>query len=94
MILPNNRMKKNPSTPATECALDGTQSACGLPSHAVIDMAKAAVKHSDAEWQQRLTPLQYHVARQQGTEPPLPQCLLGPSRRRRLFFGLQRHAPF
>jgi peptide-methionine (R)-S-oxide reductase len=52
------------------CAADGPKSACGLPSNVVIDMAKAAVKHSDAEWQKLLTPLQYEVARQQGTEPP------------------------
>ncbi|HVW20455.1 MAG TPA: peptide-methionine (R)-S-oxide reductase MsrB [Opitutaceae bacterium] len=45
-------------------------SACGLPSRAVIDLAKAPVRRSDAEWQRELTPLQYRVARQQGTEPP------------------------
>jgi len=33
-------------------------------------MAKTAVKHTDAEWRQLLTPIQYKVARQQGTEPP------------------------
>jgi len=27
------------------------------------------VKKSDAEWQRRLTPEQFHVAREQGTEP-------------------------
>ena len=52
------------------CAVDGPKSACGLPSNVVIDMAKTTVKHSDAEWQKLLTPLQYEVARQQGTEPP------------------------
>jgi methionine-R-sulfoxide reductase len=52
------------------CAVDGPKSACGLPSNVVIDMAKTAVKHSDAEWQKLLTPLQYEVTRQQGTEPP------------------------
>ena len=44
-------------------------SACGLPSHVTIDMAKAKIQHTDEEWQKRLTPLQFKVARQQGTEP-------------------------
>ena len=60
------------STPAPEaaCQIGGEKSACGLPSNVVIDMTKAPVQHTDAEWQERLTPVQYHVARKQGTEPP------------------------
>ena len=46
------------------------QSACGLPSNVVIDMAKATVQRTDAEWKAMLTPMQFRVARQQGTEPP------------------------
>ena len=46
------------------------KSACGLPSNVVIDMSKAAVKRPDAEWRAILTPIQYKVARKQGTEPP------------------------
>jgi peptide-methionine (R)-S-oxide reductase len=46
------------------------KSACGLPSNVVIDMSKAAVSHSDQEWQSLLTPDQYNVTRNQGTEPP------------------------
>jgi peptide-methionine (R)-S-oxide reductase len=57
------------SAPAV-CKIDGTKSACGLPSQAVIDMAAAKVKHTDAEWKKLLTPQQFRVARQQGTEPP------------------------
>jgi methionine-R-sulfoxide reductase len=53
---------------ALECK-PGEVSACGLPSNVVIDMSKARVKHTDAEWQKLLTPRQYQVARQQGTEP-------------------------
>jgi methionine-R-sulfoxide reductase len=61
--------KKTAAKDALECA-PGEISACGLPSNVVIDMSKAKVQRSDAEWRQQLTPLQYHVARQQGTEPP------------------------
>ena len=45
-------------------------SACGLPSNVVIDMTKAPVQRSDEEWCGMLTPMQYRVARKQGTEPP------------------------
>ncbi len=48
----------------------GEKSACGLPSNVVIDMSKAAVRRTDDEWRAQLTPLQFRVARQQGTEPP------------------------
>jgi peptide-methionine (R)-S-oxide reductase len=54
---------------ATLCRPD-EKSACGLPSQVVIDMSKARVKRTDAEWRARLTADQYRVARQQGTEPP------------------------
>ena len=52
------------------CKLDGAKSACGLPSQAVINLAAVRVKHTDDEWKKLLTPQQYRVARQQGTEPP------------------------
>src|ERR1700733_7840397 len=45
-------------------------SACGLPSRVVIDMSKTTVTKTDAEWRKLLTPLQYEVARKQGTERP------------------------
>jgi len=63
---------KNPSSTAggaAACKTDDAKSACGLPSHVVIDMAKTKVQRSDADWQARLTPIQYRVARKQGTEP-------------------------
>ena len=74
-VAARTEMKSTNSTRAiaadgTACATDGAKSACGLPSHVVIDMAKTTVQHSDAEWRATLTPLQYRVARQQGTEPP------------------------
>ena len=60
--------KALPAKDALQCQ-PGEISACGLPSHVVIDMSKARVQRPDAEWQKMLTPRQYQVARQQGTEP-------------------------
>ncbi len=58
-----------PAKDALQCK-PGEKSACGLPSNVVIDMSKAKVQHTDAEWRQLLNPRQFQVARQQGTEPP------------------------
>jgi methionine-R-sulfoxide reductase len=69
----DKKMKSANTTPAAKDALEckpGEISACGLPSNVVIDMSKTKVQRSDAEWQKLLTPRQYQVARQQGTEPP------------------------
>jgi len=68
-----SEMTSSTSAPAVDsanCAITGENSACGLPSKVVIDMTKTKVKHSDAEWKSMLTPLQFKVARKQGTEPP------------------------
>ena len=63
-------MKTNsPAKDALQCE-PGEKSACGLPSNVVIDMSKTAVQRTDAEWQKLLTPMQYRVARKQGTEAP------------------------
>jgi methionine-R-sulfoxide reductase len=59
-----------PASEAAYCPPGDAKSACGLPSKVVIDMSKAKVQRTDAEWRARLTPEQYRVARQQGTEPP------------------------
>lgn len=59
----------NSAKDALQCK-PGEKSACGLPSNVVIDMSKAKVQHTDAEWKALLTPRQYQVARKQGTEPP------------------------
>jgi methionine-R-sulfoxide reductase len=70
-----NSMKDKSTTTAEQtkagasCTV-GEKSACGLPSHVVIDMANNAVKKTDEEWKKILTPTQYQVARKQGTEPP------------------------
>jgi len=61
--------KTAPAKDALECQ-PGEVSACGLPSNVVIDLSKTRVQHTDAEWRKLLTPRQYEVARQQGTEPP------------------------
>lgn len=78
-------MKTNKSTPAsapptsaanTHSAREAAarapdeKSACGLPSNVVIDLAKTTVQRSDGEWRALLTPMQFKVARKQGTEPP------------------------
>lgn len=55
---------------AAYCPPGDAKSACGLPSKVVIDMSKAKVQRTEAEWKKRLTPEQYRVARLQGTEPP------------------------
>jgi methionine-R-sulfoxide reductase len=61
--------KTSKAKDALECK-PGEISACGLPSNVVIDMSKVKVQRTDAEWRARLTPDQYRVARQQGTEAP------------------------
>jgi peptide-methionine (R)-S-oxide reductase len=38
------------------------------------------VTHTDAEWQKLLTPAQYNILRQQGTEPPFTSPLLNEHR--------------
>jgi methionine-R-sulfoxide reductase len=68
----SSEMKSTPSAPAKD-ALEckpGEKSACGLPSNVVIDMSKTKVQRTDEDWKARLTPIQYRVARKQGTEPP------------------------
>jgi peptide-methionine (R)-S-oxide reductase len=42
---------------------------------------KFEVTHSDAEWQRLLTPAQYNILRQQGTEPPFSSPLLNEHRK-------------
>ncbi|HEY0865707.1 MAG TPA: peptide-methionine (R)-S-oxide reductase MsrB [Lacunisphaera sp.] len=68
-----DKKMKSAKTPSAKDALEckpGEISACGLPSNVVIDMSKTKVQRTDAEWKKLLTPRQYQVARQQGTEPP------------------------
>lgn len=69
--LMTDKTKKNAADGAAVACTDPSGlSACGLPSQVVIDMSKAKVRRSDAEWRSRLDANQYRVAREQGTEPP------------------------
>ena len=65
----DSTMKTSNSPAGAACAVTGEKSACGLPSNVVIDMSNARVQHTDDEWRALLSPEQYRVARQQGTEP-------------------------
>lgn len=62
--------KATAAVDSANCPINGENSACGLPSKVVIDMTKTKVQKTDAEWMQVLTPMQFNVARKQGTEPP------------------------
>ena len=71
LSLSTNQMTTNNfKETAPACKAGDEKSACGLPSRVVIDMSKSPVQHTDAEWKALLTPEQYRVARQQGTERP------------------------
>lgn len=63
-------MPEKPTSPvSTDVDLNECASACGLPSHVDLSGEDYPVQRTEAEWQSRLTDLQYKVARKHGTEP-------------------------
>lgn len=64
-------MPDEPTAPeSTDVDVNECVNACGLPSHVDLSGDGFPVKRTDAEWRERLTDIQYHVAREQGTERP------------------------
>jgi peptide-methionine (R)-S-oxide reductase len=67
-------MPEKPITPspdlATEIDVSTCASACGLPSHVDLSSDDFPVQRTEAEWKERLTDVQYLVARDHGTERP------------------------
>lgn len=61
---------KSTDAAAISASTSSDKSACGLPSNVVINMAKTPVQRTAEEWRERLTPMQYRVTREQGTERP------------------------
>ena len=64
-------MADKPPVPASS-AMDVSQcaSACELPSHVDLSRGDYPVQRSEKEWRERLSELQFHVSREQGTERP------------------------
>lgn len=61
----NNNASAQSTSEISECA-----SGCALPSHVDLSRGSFPVQRTEAEWRERLTDLQYEVARKQGTERP------------------------
>ena len=62
--------EKPTSSESTDVNVSECASACGLPSHVDLGGDRFPVLRTDAEWKERLTDIQYEVARKQGTERP------------------------
>jgi peptide-methionine (R)-S-oxide reductase len=59
---------KSPACSETSDAINARASACALPSHADLSGESFPFQLTEAEWRERLTPLQYRVMREHGTE--------------------------
>ena len=55
---------------ATDVDVSACASACGLPSHVNLSGGEFSVQRTETEWRERLTDIQYRVARGHGTERP------------------------
>ena len=60
--------EKPMSSPSSDENISQCASACALPSRVDLSSGKFPVQRSEEEWRERLTELQYRVARKQGTE--------------------------
>ena len=65
----NERLRSNAPT-SEEVDITACASACALPSRVDLDSADYPVQRTEAEWKERLSEIQYYVARKQGTERP------------------------
>ena len=54
----------------TDVDVNACAAACGLPSHVDLSSGDFPVQRTEAEWKERLTDVQYRVARDHGTERP------------------------
>jgi peptide-methionine (R)-S-oxide reductase len=62
-------MPEKPTSPvSTDVDVNKCASACSLPSHVDLSGEDYPVQRTEAEWKERLTDLQYKVARKHGTE--------------------------
>ncbi len=66
--------------PRRRVLLLGTGSILALGLRPASAKTHYAVTHSDAQWRRLLTPAQYNILREQGTEPPFSSPLLNEHR--------------
>ena len=62
--------EKHTPPESTDVDVSACASACGLPSHVDLSSGDYPVQRTETEWKERLTDIQYRVARGHGTERP------------------------